>query len=500
MIKIYSSEAQAGLGEQISNNTIAYTVPVSNHVPTTQEKQIAKLFTTDAIDAKKSVEQFDLYYINSVLVSTGCNKNDDVFDTKETWTARNTPEDKQFNFMHSEDDIIGHITGNWVLDAEGNEISDDSEELPEKFDIITSAVIYNSWSSAEKQEWMANLIQEIEAGEWFVSMEAIFNNFDYAVVTPEGQHKIVARKEESSFLTKHLRIYGGTGEYEGHKLGRLLRNIAFSGKGLVSKPANPRSVIFTGSKPFQNSQASEIETFNIDSEKEKSSMADENITLLQKQIDELKSELVEAKSREDSLTQQLSEIDTKSLKDEVETLAADVAEKTEAIAKLEETVATLEVEKKESTEALAEREETLAKLQAEIDAANAEAHKAARLTALTEAGLDTEDAEAKLESFADATDEMFEEIVKLVASTPKVEEEVVEEEAQADEAEAEVVEDEETDEAEAAADEDVLEEAEEVAEASLTDAGETDEVADARTSASDWLRSNVLKSTANLED
>ena len=117
MIKIYSSEAQAGLGEQISNNTIAYTVPVSNHVPTTQEKQIAKLFTTDAIDAKKSVEQFDLYYINSVLVSTGWNKNDDVFDTKETWTARNTPEDKQFNFMHSEDDIIGHITGNWVLDA-----------------------------------------------------------------------------------------------------------------------------------------------------------------------------------------------------------------------------------------------------------------------------------------------------------------------------------------------------------------------------------------------
>ena len=83
MIKIYSSEAQAGLGEQISNNTIAYTVPVSTHVPTTREKQIAKLFTTDAIDAKKSVEQFDLYYINSVLVSTGWNKNDDVFDTKE---------------------------------------------------------------------------------------------------------------------------------------------------------------------------------------------------------------------------------------------------------------------------------------------------------------------------------------------------------------------------------------------------------------------------------
>ena len=493
MIKIYPEEAQAGLEDKLSNNTIAYVVPVSTTAPVGPEKQFAKLFVDAENVDKEKGGQFDLYYLNSVLVSTGWNKNDDVFDISETWAARNTPEDKQFNFMHDENDIIGHITGNWVIDAEGNEISDDSEKFPEKFDIITSAVIYNSWSAPDKQEWVSNLIKEIEEGEWFVSMEAIFNNFDYAVITPDGRHNIVARSEESSFLTKHLRIYGGTGEYEGHKLGRLLRNIAFSGKGLVSKPANLRSIIFTGSKPFQSSQASEIASFSIDSEKEKSSMTDENITLLQKQIDELKSELVEAKSREDSLTQQLGEIDTKSLKDEVEALAAQVDEKTETIAKLEETMANLESEKKESTEALVERDKTLATLQAEIDTAKAEAHRVARLAALTEAGLNTEEAEAKLESFANATDEMFDEIVKLIASTSQVEEE-----AEADEAEATDDEDIETDEAEADADEEVLEQAEEVAEASLTDAGETDEVAEARTSASDWLRSNVLKSTANI--
>ena len=46
------------------------------------------------------------------------------------------------------------------------------------------------------------------------------------------------------FLHKHLRAYGGKGGYEDHKIGRLLRNIVFSGKGFVNKPANPDSVIF----------------------------------------------------------------------------------------------------------------------------------------------------------------------------------------------------------------------------------------------------------------
>ena len=67
------------------------------------------------IKADANPDQIDLFYIKSVLVSTGWNKNDDVFDAAETWAARNTPEDKQFNFMHNENDIIGHITGSALL-------------------------------------------------------------------------------------------------------------------------------------------------------------------------------------------------------------------------------------------------------------------------------------------------------------------------------------------------------------------------------------------------
>ena len=107
-------------------------------------------------------DQMDLYYLESVLVSTGWNKNDDVFSSSETWEARNTPEDKQFNYMHNEDDIIGHITGSYVVDREGNRV--EQEENPEQFDIVTQAVLYTSWTGEEKRDRMKKIIAEIEEG------------------------------------------------------------------------------------------------------------------------------------------------------------------------------------------------------------------------------------------------------------------------------------------------------------------------------------------------
>ena len=74
-------------------------------------------------------------------------------------------------------------------------------------------------------------------------MECIFNVFDYAVESPNGEYHVVARGENTAFLTQHLRAYGGGGVYQDHKVGRLLRNITFSGKGFVANPANPDSFI-----------------------------------------------------------------------------------------------------------------------------------------------------------------------------------------------------------------------------------------------------------------
>ena len=163
-MKIYQSEIESGLSDLIQNNTVAYCAQANLHKGSIES---AKFVINDADVLEKIVaqnkDQMDLYYLESILVSTGWNKNDDVFSAQETWAARNTPEDKQFNFMHNEDDIIGHITGSYVVDRDGGRLGPDSI-APDQFDIVTQAVLYTSWSGEEKRERMKKIIAEIEEG------------------------------------------------------------------------------------------------------------------------------------------------------------------------------------------------------------------------------------------------------------------------------------------------------------------------------------------------
>ncbi|MFX9552086.1 hypothetical protein ABTO49_21095, partial [Acinetobacter baumannii] len=87
------------------------------------------------------------------------------------------------------------------------------------------------------------LLAEIAEGKWFVSMECLFKGFDYALEAADGTTRVVARNETTAFLSKYLRCYGGSGTHGDSRIGRLMRNIVFSGKGLVRTPANPESVI-----------------------------------------------------------------------------------------------------------------------------------------------------------------------------------------------------------------------------------------------------------------
>ena len=112
-MKIYKSEIKDGLQDVLlSNNTLAWCSVAEGYNPSTvnESSAINKLIA-------ENQDQLDLYYLQSILVSTGWNKNDDVFDPQELWSARSTPEDKPFNFMHNEKDIIGHITGNKAVDG-----------------------------------------------------------------------------------------------------------------------------------------------------------------------------------------------------------------------------------------------------------------------------------------------------------------------------------------------------------------------------------------------
>jgi len=207
--------------------------------------------------ASATEPQQDCLYMKSVLVSTGQNKNDDIFLPEEMWRAKSSPEKKPVNWEHNtgyeiidspegggkrvvaDNQIIGVMDSSYPAHKDGSPINTEAAlaedfEIPQDFDIITEAVIWKYLFPKTS----AKLINEASANRIFVSMEAWFNKFDYRVGS-----KIVARNEQTAFLDKHLRSNGGDGIFDGQKVGRVLRNIVFGGVGIVANPANEDSVI-----------------------------------------------------------------------------------------------------------------------------------------------------------------------------------------------------------------------------------------------------------------
>jgi len=491
-IKVYPREIADGVGDMVkSTASVAYCSEASVKKG---ELAVAK----DVINNKEVLnkvlaenkDQIDLYYIESVLVSTGWNKNDDVFLSQATWEARNTPEDKQFNYMHNEDDIIGHITGSYVLTKDGKAVADEDVARPNEFDIITQAVLYNSWTGEENRDRMAKIIAEVEEGKWYVSMECLFAGFDYALVDNFGNAKMIARDEDSAFLTKHLRSYGGKGTYEGYKVGRALKNISFSGIGLVNKPANPRSVILSSKSVAQ---------FNVEDNSKLTIGELDMSDVLATQVSELKAELESAKAENKAIKAKIEEAKDKEFASQVSVFEAAAEESQATIDELNESIKSTQARVAELEDALTTSQAELAEAMKEMDKMKKKEAKMKRMASLTEAGLDEEDIEETLANFESLTDDAFESVLAMYkkqamkmkkkkedeaeAGMPPelkeaIEKKKKEKEAKADEAEAEI-------------NPDAFEELE-TSEASLVVAEDSEqEIVKARAEVADWF-ANVL--------
>lgn len=486
-MQIFKAEAKDGIADLVANSgSVALCAEISLYNPSDNEINQFKNMKAVA-EAAPSVQ--DLYYVKSILASVGWNKNDDVFDPVEMWHARNSPVDKPFNYMHDEKDIIGHMVNCYAMADGGNILPDfnDMSQVPSQFDIVTGAVLYKSWSDKKLKARMDDIIANIDNGtKWHVSMECLFPGFDYAMIDAKGTQKIVKREESSAFLTKHLRAYGGKGEYDGFKVGRLLRNFTFSGVGLVVKPANPRSVILNKNINFSESQAEEI-----------------NMT---EELELLKAELAAAKQAEE---------DAKKAKDEAEAKVKDAEEEKEKMCKAKEEAKKAkeeaEAEAKKAKEEAESAKKSKAESEDELNKIKKEKMMEKRKAELAEAGVPSEDLDSTMAQFEALAEEAFESVVaaikkvksiSLPAQTPaapsyspsgddlfprtkpdgnyKMKVGKAEEEVDANEADASVL---------------------ETAEASegqipMVDSAEEESV---RSFASTWFESKVLKSTANIK-
>jgi len=185
--------------------------------------------------------QIDLLYVRSCLVTTGMNDNDDIFSPEDTWIARYTPVMKPANWQHQEKNIVGVVYSTEACKLNGEMVDFNVDHAPnEPFEFWTESVVFKLIHPELSKE-----IEERAAkGNLFVSMEAWFDDYNYALVDDNKSiSKLIARNSDTAFLDKYLRTNGGTGKYDNLRIGRSLKNITFGGYGFVDIPANKRSVI-----------------------------------------------------------------------------------------------------------------------------------------------------------------------------------------------------------------------------------------------------------------
>lgn len=453
-MNIYQAEINDGL-EQILSSSKSSTISYASclYPANTKEKTI--------FQSTASQDDDDLYYVRSILVTSNWNKNDDIFDKAEVWKARKTPEDKPTNLEHDEKTIIGHIVSNWAIDDSGAVIPDDTDiaSLPDKYHIVTGSVVYKNFIDEELRARSEQLINEIQQGNKYVSMECYFKGFDYGLLNASGEFKVIARNAETAFLTKHLRAYGGTGEHDSYKVGRVLREITFSGKGFVNKPANPESIIFlpktsafeSGEK---NNDFSKTGVINYNSNSNSKNGEKMNV---EQHIEELTNTIASVKKDYDAQIEKTqSEISglqstNQELTKELETIMSNqnatekvLAEKEELLVQANETIESLKAEaekilaeKTAELEALAKKynedkekmEEEMKKTKSELDVANEtiagyktkeeemmkKEKKMARKAQLIESGLDSTKADELVEKFDSLDDEVFATITSTVS-------------------------------------------------------------------------------------
>ena len=410
-----------------------------------------------------SYDDNDLYYVQSILVSSNWNKNDDIFDKYEVWNAKNTPEHKPTNLEHNENVIVGHIISNWPITDNGVLIDPETpvENLPDKFHILTGSVIYKAFSNSELKERADKLISEIENNNKFVSMECLFKGFDYGIINKNtNEYKILSRNNDTAYLTKYLKAYGGNGENNEYKIGRVLRNITFTGKGFVNKPANEESIIFNKTLFNENKKEQFLEktqeflnlgviTFKLNDNMEKSTMSvEQDVTDIKNKlvametscqevvaeanasVDILKTEKASLESQLQTITNELTEREN-AMKKELEEVKASASEELLALkTSLETRISELSEAIAAKDEEMKKKDEEMKKMKAELDAATetVAAYKTKeeemmkkdkmmkRKASLVENGVEEDAALAFVEKFISLEDEAFDAMATLFAA------------------------------------------------------------------------------------
>jgi hypothetical protein len=206
----------------------------------------------------------DVTTLSSILVSDIWNANDDVFTSEEILSRYSTAKFKPINWMHkgsedTENENIGVMLETTLVEGDVPEVNiikaDESScknprSCSGKIHVKQDGIIWSGYFPTYAQK----IKKGIEDGKLFVSMECFFEDFGYALRKDDDSEIIfLDRSDANSKMSKDLLAFGGKGttQYKGqrYQIGRWLKNITFSGQGVVYEPANKKknkiySIIF----------------------------------------------------------------------------------------------------------------------------------------------------------------------------------------------------------------------------------------------------------------
>lgn len=221
-----------------TNDLEKITVVTPLRVETAALSKAAKALALPAEEDR----QPDLQYLTAIFVSSGMNKNGAVFLGSELCKASKTIAHKAVDIEHDERAIIGQITNSVYMDHAGKLI-DPCSFVGDKvkaadmmdMDVAISAIIHKAR--------FPEIADQILNGEWMVSMEAYYRDYDVKVgdlIIPRDQ---ASQLGYDKLVGSVVRVKDGKKELGFHLVGRVLRDITFCGVGIVKSPANERSVI-----------------------------------------------------------------------------------------------------------------------------------------------------------------------------------------------------------------------------------------------------------------
>ncbi len=421
-MRIYEAEKQVGINfeDHASSAFVTAQVKIDDI-----KKQFDGMSVADLVEATETVQtveqllgqkQPDLALVVSILVSTGWNRNDDIFTPEEVWAARLSPVHKPMNDNHDATKILGHIVQTRALDKEGNEIElFENESPPSEFDLEVAGVLYKQFD--ELRDRIDQIITKANAGEIFVSMEAWFPDFGYGLMDEKtGDTKLIDRTEATAFLTKHLRIFGGSGEYQGFKVGRVLKDMIFGAQGFVNDPGNPESVIKVAAAKEAASGDFVAANLNDLMEGGVEDVDEKDLKVLQEKLEKTVASLATKVQEVADLQKAAEEFKANDFEGQIAALNTKVEELTASSTEVSNKVTALEAEKAELQKQLTEVTERADKSVSELDEIRKTEAARVRMGKLCEVK-EIKNEEETLAELREMTDETFETVLKYAGET-----------------------------------------------------------------------------------